>query len=53
MTDLVMKYLAHEGDPRPEISNVMTNRFAGAVKLSPAEWAEAQKNAQEFRPFVS
>src|SRR6201981_2718571 len=53
MTDLVMKYLAHDGDPRPEISNVMTNRFAGAVKLSPAEWAEAQKNAQEFRPFVS
>jgi NitT/TauT family transport system substrate-binding protein len=37
MTDLVMKYLAHEGDPRPEISNVMTNRFAGAVKLSPAD----------------
>jgi NitT/TauT family transport system substrate-binding protein len=53
MTDLVMKYLAHEGDPRPETPNVMTNRFAGAVKLSPAEWAEAQKNAQEFRPFVS
>jgi hypothetical protein len=52
MTDLVMKYLAHEGDPRPEIAKVMTNRFAGGVKLSSAEWTEAQKNAQEFRPFV-
>jgi hypothetical protein len=31
----------------------MTNRFAGGVKLSPAEWEQTQKNAQEFRSFVS
>jgi NitT/TauT family transport system substrate-binding protein len=53
MTDLVMKYLAHEGDQRPEIANLMTNRFVGGLKLSPAEWDQAQKNAQEFRPYVS
>src|SRR5580693_2454827 len=48
MTDLVMKYLAHEGDQRPVIDKVMTNSFAGGLKLSPAEWDQAQKNAQEF-----
>ena len=53
MTDLVMKYLANEGDPRPAIDKTMTNQFAGGVKLTEAEWAAAQKNAQEFRPFVT
>jgi len=49
----VMKYLAREGDQRPEIAKVMTNRFVGGLQLSPAEWDQAQKNAQEFRPYVS
>ena len=53
MTDLVMKYLAHEGDHRPEIANMVTNRFVGGLKLSPTEWDQARKNAQEFRPYVS
>jgi NitT/TauT family transport system substrate-binding protein len=53
MTDLVMKYLAHEGDQRPAIDKMMTNSFTGGLKLSPAEWDQAQKNAQEFRPYVS
>jgi NitT/TauT family transport system substrate-binding protein len=53
MTDLVMKYLAHEGDQRPAIDQMMTNSVAGGIKLSPAEWDQAQKNAQEFRPYVS
>ena len=53
MTDMVMKYLANTGDPRPEIAQVMTNKFIGNVKLTSGEWSEAQKNAQEFRPYVS
>ena len=53
MTDLVMKYLAHEDDQRPEVANLMTNRFVGGLKLSPAEWDQAQRNAQEYRPYVS
>jgi NitT/TauT family transport system substrate-binding protein len=53
MTDLVMKYLAREGDQRPEIAKMMTNRFAGKLKLAPAEWDQAQKNAQEYRVYVS
>ena len=52
MTDLVMKYLAHEGDKRPDIAGMMTNHFVGGLKLSPAEWDQAQKNAAEFRSYV-
>jgi NitT/TauT family transport system substrate-binding protein len=53
MTDLIMKYLAREGDKRPVASEIMTNKFAGEIKLSPAEWDTALKGAQEFRGFVS
>ena len=48
-----MKYLAHEGDRRSEIATMMTNRFVGGLELSSAECDQAQKKAQEFRPYVS
>lgn len=53
MADLVMKYLAKEGDQRPDISKVMTGQFAGVLKPLPAEWEQMQKNAQEFRAYLS
>lgn len=53
MTDLVMKYIARDTDKRPAIVDMMTNRFAGTIELAPAEWEQAQKNAQEFRALVS
>jgi hypothetical protein len=53
MTDLVMKYIARETDKRPSVADMMTNRFAGTIALTPAEWEQTQKNAQEFRPYVS
>jgi NitT/TauT family transport system substrate-binding protein len=53
MADSVMKYIARDTDKRPTVADMMTNRFAGGVKLSAAEWDQAQKNAQEFRTFVS
>jgi ABC-type nitrate/sulfonate/bicarbonate transport system substrate-binding protein len=53
MTDLVMKYLAKEGDQRPEVPKMMTNRFVGDHKPSAAEWDQMQKNAQEFRTYLS
>ena len=53
ITDMVMKYLAQEGDQRPAVAAMMTNSFAGQIKLSPEEWSQAQKNAEEFRPYVS
>jgi NitT/TauT family transport system substrate-binding protein len=53
MADMVMQYLANPGDARPEIGKLMTDRFVGGVKFSPAEWGQAQKNAGEFRAYVS
>jgi hypothetical protein len=53
MTDLVMKYVAREGEKRPVAGEIMTNKFAGQVSLSPAEWDKALKGAQEFRGFLS
>jgi ABC-type nitrate/sulfonate/bicarbonate transport system substrate-binding protein len=53
ITDVVMQYLTNPGDQRPEIAKLMTNRFAGGLKFSPGEWAQAQKNAEEFRVYVS
>ena len=53
MTDLVMKYIARDTDKRPEVADMMTNRFAGGLKLTPAEWEQTQKNAQEYRVYVS
>ena len=53
MTDLVMKYIARDTDKRPAVAEMMTNRFAGTTKLTPAEWEQTQKNAQEFRLYVS
>jgi ABC-type nitrate/sulfonate/bicarbonate transport system substrate-binding protein len=53
MTDLVMKYIARDADKRPAAAEMMTNRFSGGLKLTPAEWEQTQKNAQEFRALVS
>jgi ABC-type nitrate/sulfonate/bicarbonate transport system substrate-binding protein len=53
MTDLVMKYIAKEGDQRPDVRKMMTNQFVGDHKPSPAEWDQMQKNAQEFRTYLS
>ena len=52
-TDLVMKYLAKPDDKRPDIDSMMTNKFAGTVKLSEAEFAAAQKNCAEFGAYLA
>ena len=53
MTDLVMKYIAKPEDKRPAIDSMMTNKFAGTLKFTDAEWDQAQKNSQEFRSYVT
>jgi hypothetical protein len=32
---------------------MMTNKFAGGIKFTDAEWDQAQKNCQEFRAYVT
>jgi len=52
-TDLIMKYVAKLGDKRPNMDSLMTNRFVGSVKISAAEFDEAQKNSEAFRVYVT
>jgi NitT/TauT family transport system substrate-binding protein len=53
MTDLVMKYVAKPEDKRPDVASMMTNKFAGGIKLTDAEWDQSQKNCLEFRAYVT
>jgi NitT/TauT family transport system substrate-binding protein len=53
MTDLVMKYVAKEDDKPPQVADMMTNKFAGKIKLSAADWEQMQKNCAEYRAFVT
>ena len=52
IADVVMQYLANPGDQRPDVTKLMTNQFAG-LKLAAEDWSQAQKNAAEFRTYVS
>ncbi len=40
--DLVMTYQAEPSAARPDISNLVSNDFVGAVKMTPAEWTQAK-----------
>jgi NitT/TauT family transport system substrate-binding protein len=52
-TDLVMKYIAKPDDKRPTVDSMMTNKYVGGIKLTDAEFDQAQKNSQEFRAYVT
>jgi NitT/TauT family transport system substrate-binding protein len=51
--DLIMRYVAKPDDKRPTMDSLMTNRFAGSVKISAAEFDEAQKYSEAFRTYVT
>lgn len=46
--DVVIKYM--NGKNVPPISKLFTNKFAGNIKLSAAEWAEAKAKTAKFNP---
>jgi len=48
MTDLVMDYAAPPTAKRPDLDLLFTNKFAGTVKLSKAEWAKAEARFKEY-----
>lgn len=52
MADLVLTYLA-KGAPKPAVDQLFTNRFAGRIKLTEAQWAEAKKRNEEFAKFFA
>lgn len=53
MTDMVMKYIAKEGEKRPAVDDMLTNKFVGGIKLTDAEWAQAMKGMDEFKGYLS
>jgi ABC-type nitrate/sulfonate/bicarbonate transport system substrate-binding protein len=52
MADLVLTYLA-KGAQKPNVDDLFTNRFAGRIKLTEAQWAEAKKRNEEFAKFFA
>ena len=46
--DVVIKYMNAENVP--PISELFTNKFAGNIKLSAAEWAKAKEQAAPYDP---
>ena len=52
MVDLVMEFGAPKDAKKPDASTLFTNQFAGAVKLTPAEWAMVRKNVAEYAAIL-
>jgi ABC-type nitrate/sulfonate/bicarbonate transport system substrate-binding protein len=52
MADLVLTYLA-KGAQKPAVEELFTNRFAGRIKLTEAQWADAKKRNEEFAKFFA
>jgi ABC-type nitrate/sulfonate/bicarbonate transport system substrate-binding protein len=53
MTDLMMKYASGPDVKRPAVESWYTNRFAGTVKLSPAQWDAVGKGLTEYKSYFS
>jgi ABC-type nitrate/sulfonate/bicarbonate transport system substrate-binding protein len=51
-TDLVMQYLNSPGMQRPEPDALFTNRFAGKIKLTEADWAGVRQRVAEFDKYL-
>lgn len=52
MVDLVMEFGAPKDAKKPDASALFTNEFAGAVKLTPAEWDNVRKNVAEYAAIL-
>jgi NitT/TauT family transport system substrate-binding protein len=52
MTDLVMKYVAPDGK-RPDLEKVVSNKFAGNVKMTDAEWSSVQPSFADVAKLLS
>ncbi|HXC11895.1 MAG TPA: ABC transporter substrate-binding protein [Stellaceae bacterium] len=51
-TDLVMQYLNSPGMQRPQPDALFTNRFAGNIKLTEADWAGVRQRVAEFDKYL-
>lgn len=53
MAQMVMDYVAKPGMTKPKAEQLFTNRFAGRVKLSAAEWAKVEESVKSYRALLS
>ena len=51
MMDLVMKYVAPDGK-RPDLQKVVSNKYAGNVKLTEAEWASIKASVPDVTALL-
>jgi ABC-type nitrate/sulfonate/bicarbonate transport system substrate-binding protein len=52
MNDLVATYLTKSGT-KPAVEDLYTNRFAGTIKFSDSQWAQAKKRNEEFAKYFT
>jgi ABC-type nitrate/sulfonate/bicarbonate transport system substrate-binding protein len=53
MADLVIQYLAAPGMQKPVPESVVTDRFAGKIKLDPADWQLVHERVAEFGKYIT
>ncbi|TXL79601.1 ABC transporter substrate-binding protein [Vineibacter terrae] len=54
MVDLVMDYAVDKGKAkRPDEQALFTNKFVGAIRLSPAQWETVKRKTSEFPKLLS
>ena len=51
--EMVLQYAAGEGGKMPDLNELFTNRFAGKVRLSDAEFASARRKVEAFRKYLA
>jgi hypothetical protein len=52
MTDIVMNYLVEPTVKRPNLDALYTNRFAGKVNLTAAQWQAAKDYFKPFKKYL-
>ena len=52
MADLVLKYQLPKGTKKPNLEEMFTNRFAGHIKFTDAEWAKAKQDTADIEQML-
>jgi ABC-type nitrate/sulfonate/bicarbonate transport system substrate-binding protein len=52
MAKLVVQYQLPSGTPTPKVSDMFTNKFAGHVKLTDAEWIKAKQDTADIEKIL-
>lgn len=52
MEKLVMQYQVKAGTPSPDIEKLFTNKFAGRIKLTDAEWKKVEKETSGINKMI-